>query len=162
MNNIEWLTDDEQQFWQTMVATFRDVERNIERELRSRTGLTFADFTVLIALHEVDDGILHVSEICDRLKWNFPRAELHTKRLEKRGLISTETSDDADSSHDYQIVLTGVGRHVFAEASPGYVDTVRTEVINQLSDDDRADMMRCFEAVLAKSEEDQQKADAGL
>lgn len=153
MNNNEWLTNDEQQFWQTMVATFRDIERNIERELRTRTGLTFADFTVLIALHEVDEGIMHVTDICERLKWNFPRAELHTKRLAQRGLISIETTDDGDTSHDYDVILTGVGRHVFTEATPGYVDTVRSEVINQLSEEDRADMMRCFSAVLTKTEE---------
>ena len=98
MNSFEWLSDDEQLFWQSMVAAFREVERNIERSLRTRTGLTFADFTLLIALHEVEDGILHVDKICDRLKWNHPRALLHTNRLEKRGFIHTEDhGEDPDS-----------------------------------------------------------------
>lgn len=149
MNPNEWLTDDEQNFWQTMVQTFREVERNIERSLRQRTGMTFADFTLLIALHETEDGIMHVDQICDRLKWNHPRALLHTNRLEKRGFIHTEEhGEDPDS--DYVVVLTGVGRTVFAEAAPDYVDTVRTEVIEPLADVDREMMMKCFHAVLAK------------
>lgn len=150
MNSYEWLNDDEQLFWQTMVAAFRGVERNIERSLRSRTGLTFADFTLLIALHETEDGIMHVDQVCDRLKWNHPRALLHTNRLVKRGLVHTEEpGEDPDS--DYVIVLTGVGRHVFAEATPDYVDTVRTEVIGQLSEEDRVNMMKCFHAVLRRA-----------
>ncbi|MDO5029426.1 MAG: MarR family winged helix-turn-helix transcriptional regulator [Corynebacterium sp.] len=149
MNPNEWLTDDEQNFWQTMVQTFREVERNIERSLRQRTGMTFADFTLLIALHETEDGILHVDQICDRLKWNHPRALLHTNRLEKRGFIHTEEhGEDPDS--DYVVVLTGVGRTVFAEAAPDYVDTVRTEVIEPLADVDREMMMKCFHAVLGR------------
>lgn len=149
MNPNEWLTEDEQNFWQTMVQTFREVERNIERSLRQRTGMTFADFTLLIALHETEDGILHVDQICDRLKWNHPRALLHTNRLEKRGFIHTEEhGEDPDS--DYVVVLTGVGRTVFAEAAPDYVDTVRTEVIEPLADVDREMMMKCFYAVLGR------------
>ena len=149
MNSFEWLSDDEQLFWQSMVAAFREVERNIERSLRTRTGLTFADFTLLIALHEVEDGILHVDKICDRLKWNHPRALLHTNRLEKRGFIHTEDhGEDPDS--DYVVVLTGVGRHVFAEVAPDYVDTVRQEVISPLANEDREVMLRCFQSVLER------------
>ncbi len=149
MNSSDWLEPNEQHFWQTMVSVFRDVERNIERSLRTRTGLTFADFTLLIALHESEEGHMHVDAICERLKWNHPRALLHTNRLEKRGLVHTEDiGPDQDS--DYVVVLTGVGRHVFAQATPDYVDTVRTEVINPLSEEDRAAMMKCFRLVLEK------------
>lgn len=146
-----WLTDEEQHFWQTLVSTFRSVERNIERELRSRTGLTFADFTVLIALHETEDGLMHVDELCNRLKWNHPRALLHTTRMEKRGVISIEDpGEDPDS--DYVVVLTGVGRHVFAEATPGYVETVRSEIFEQITAEDRAEMLRCFKTIIENSQ----------
>lgn len=147
----DWLTDEEQHFWQTLVSTFRSVERNIERVLRSRTGLTFADFTVLIALHETEDGLMHVDELCNRLKWNHPRALLHTTRMENRGVISIEDpGEDPDS--DYVVVLTGVGRHVFAEATPGYVDTVRSEIFEQISAEDRGEMLRCFKAIIEHSQ----------
>lgn len=147
LNDYEWLTADEQQFWQMLVATFRSVERNIERGLRARTGLTFGDFTVLIALSETVDGVMHVDDLCDRLKWNHPRALLHTSRMEKKGVISVE-DPGADPDSDYTVALTGVGRHVFAEAAPGYVATVRSEVFEQLSDGDVAEMSRCFRTIL--------------
>lgn len=143
----EWLTDGEQRFWQLLVATFRSVERNIERTLRARTGLTFGDFTVLIALSETVDGVMHVDELCDRLKWNHPRALLHVTRMEKKGVISVE-DPGRDPDADYTVALTGVGRTVFAEAAPDYVATVRSEVFEQLSDDDLATMARCFSAIM--------------
>lgn len=151
MNDYEWLTEDEQAFWQTLVATFRSVERNIELSLRENTGLTFGDFTVLIALNETEDGVMHVDELCRRLKWNHPRALLHTTRMEKRGVISIEDpGEDPDS--DYTVALTGVGRHVFAGAAPDYVSTVRAEVFEQLSREDLAHMNRCFTTILRNAE----------
>ena len=147
MNDYEWLTDDEQRFWQMLVAAFRSVERNIEATLRENTGLTFGDFTVLIALTETEDGVMHVDDLCRRLKWNHPRALLHTTRMEKRGVISVE-DPGADPDSDYTVALTGVGRHVFAEAAPDYVATVRSEVFERLSDDDVDTMSRCFTAIL--------------
>ena len=151
MNDYEWLTDDEQRFWQMLVSAFRSVERNIEVTLRENTGLTFGDFTVLIALTETEDGVMHVDDLCRRLKWNHPRALLHTSRMEKRGVISVE-DPGADPDSDYTVALTGVGRHVFAEAAPDYVATVRSEVFERLSDDDVATMSRCFTAILRNSE----------
>lgn len=151
-NDYDWLTDDEQQFWQMLVSTFRSVERNIEATLRERTGLTFGDFTVLIALSETEDGVMHVDELCRRLKWNHPRALLHTSRMEKRGVISVE-DPGADPDADYTVALTGVGRHVFAEAAPDYVGTVRSEVFEQLSDDDLAHMTRCFTTIMNHAEQ---------
>ena len=153
LNDYEWLTADEQQFWQMLVSTFRSVERNIERGLRARTGLTFGDFTVLIALSETVDGVMHVDDLCDRLKWNHPRALLHTSRMEKKGVISVE-DPGADPDSDYTVALTGVGRHVFAEAAPGYVATVRSEVFEQLSDGDVAEMSRCFRTILDHAQRD--------
>ncbi|MFC3848617.1 MarR family winged helix-turn-helix transcriptional regulator [Corynebacterium hansenii] len=152
MNEYEWLTDDEQQFWQMLVPTFRSVERNIELSLRENTGLTFGDFTVLIALSETEDGVMHVDELCRRLKWNHPRALLHTTRMEKRGVITVE-DPGPDPDSDYTVALTGVGRHVFAEAAPDYVATVRSEVFEQLSDDDLAHMSRCFTAIMRHAED---------
>lgn len=151
MNDYEWLTDDEQRFWQMLVSAFRSVERNIEATLRENTGLTFGDFTVLIALTETEDGVMHVDDLCRRLKWNHPRALLHTTRMEKRGVISVE-DPGADPDSDYTVALTGVGRHVFAEAAPDYVATVRSEVFEQLSDDDIDTMSRCFTAIMRNSE----------
>ncbi|MFO6504010.1 MarR family winged helix-turn-helix transcriptional regulator [Corynebacterium freneyi] len=151
MNDYEWLTDDEQRFWQMLVSAFRSVERNIEATLRENTGLTFGDFTVLIALTETEDGVMHVDDLCRRLKWNHPRALLHTTRMEKRGVISVE-DPGADPDSDYTVALTGVGRHVFAEAAPDYVATVRSEVFERLSDDDVDTMSRCFTAILRNSE----------
>lgn len=146
--DLDWLTDEEQDFWQTLVATFRAVERNIETSLRDRTGLSFGDFTVLIALHETEDGVMHVDQLCERLKWNHPRALLHTSRMEARDVIAIEDRG-ADPDSDYTVVLTGVGRKVFQEASPDYVSTVRNEVFAPLSDEDIPRLRAAFDAILA-------------
>lgn len=146
--DLDWLTDEEQDFWQTLVATFRAVERNIETSLRDSTGLSFGDFTVLIALHETEDGVMHVDELCERLKWNHPRALLHTSRMEARDVISIEDRG-ADPESDYTVVLTGVGRHVFREATPDYVKTVRSEVFAPLVGRDLAELRAAFDAILA-------------
>lgn len=148
MDDYEWLSDAEQEFWRMLVSAFRVVERDIEATLRTRTGMTFADFTVLIALHETPDGRMHVDGLCERLKWNHPRAALHVGRLERAGVITVEDRG-ADLEAEYAVALTGVGRHVFAGAAPAYVAAVRGAVLEPLAGQDIAAMRAGLAAVLA-------------
>ena len=67
-------------------------------------------------------------------------------------MISVE-DPGADPDSDYTVALTGVGRHVFAEAAPDYVSTVRAEVFEQLSDEDLDHMSRCFTTIMRHAEQ---------
>lgn len=146
-DDVEWLTSEEQHFWQLIVSTFRSVERKIELRLRDKAGLSFADFTVLIALNETTEGIMHVDQLCERLTWNHSRARLHVNRMEKRGAISVEEVG-VDPDADYTIVLTGVGRHLLVEFAPDYVDTVRSEVFQPVTSTDVSNVTACFNRIM--------------
>lgn len=89
---------------------------HMTKKIYKNTGLTPAEFAILVTLMETRDGSLHASEISERLDWEKSRISHQTKRMEDRGLISRyECETDARSS---VIEITASGRKYMKNALP--------------------------------------------
>ncbi len=160
IDEYQWLSDDEQAFWQLLVGTYRGVERNIDRALRDHLGLSFGDFTILIALNETSDGVMTDRELANRLKWTQTRVITHTERMEKRGVISIENQDTVADAHQHEgtgfnVVLTGLGRKTFADLAPTYVEQVRKLVFDQVDREQITMLADSLRRILASAEKQQ-------
>src|SRR5215212_9329430 len=127
----QWLTDDEQRAWRGLLQMTSRLDARLNRDLQQSSGLSLADYDVLVLLTEASEGRLRVFEIADDLKWEQSRLSHHLARMERRGLVAREecTTDRRGAF----VVLTGAGRSAIEKAAPAHVATVRRLVFDGLS-----------------------------
>lgn len=134
MTQTRWLTDREQRAWRALLAMNSELMARLHRQLQVDSGLSGADFEVLVHLTDTDSGRLRAYVLAEALQWEKSRLSHHLGRMEKRGLIKREgCPEDARGSF---IVLTPQGREVIDQAAPGHVETVRDLVFDQLTSDE--------------------------
>jgi DNA-binding MarR family transcriptional regulator len=127
----QWLTDDEQRAWRGLLQMTSRLDARLNRDLQQSSGLSLADYDVLVLLTEASDGRLRVFEIADDLQWEQSRLSHHLARMERRGLVAREecTTDRRGAF----VVLTSAGRSAIEKAAPAHVATVRQMVFDGLS-----------------------------
>src|SRR3954462_7846393 len=137
----QWLTDDEQRAWRGLVQMTSRLDARLNRELQQSSGLSLADYDVLVLLTEAPDGRLRMFELVDDLQWEQSRLSHHVARMQRRGLVSREecTTDKRGAF----VVLTDAGRDAIEKAAPPHVDAVRRLVFDGLSGEQVA-MLEAF------------------
>jgi DNA-binding MarR family transcriptional regulator len=137
----QWLTDDEQRAWRGLVQMTSRLDARLNRELQQSSGLSLADYDVLVLLTEAPDERLRMFELVEDLQWEQSRLSHHVARMQRRGLVAREecTTDKRGAF----VVLTAAGREAIEKAAPGHVDTVRRLVFDGLSEEQVA-MLESF------------------
>jgi DNA-binding MarR family transcriptional regulator len=127
----QWLTDDEQRAWRGLLQMTSRLDARLNRDLQQSSGLSLADYDVLVLLTEASDERLRVFKIADDLQWEQSRLSHHLARMERRGLVAREecTTDRRGAF----VVLTSAGRSAIEKAAPAHVATVRRLVFDGLS-----------------------------
>jgi len=103
----------------------------VVRQLRSRCGLSHADFQVLAHLSEAPEGRLRFFELGRLLCWEKGRLSQHLSRMQARRLVTSQRC-----SHDLRgldVTITAEGRQLIDRAAPQHVADVRDTVIDQLT-----------------------------
>jgi DNA-binding MarR family transcriptional regulator len=129
----QWLTDEEQRAWRGLVQMTSRLDARLNRELQQSSGLSLADYDVLVLLTEAPDGRLRMFQLVDDLQWEQSRLSHHIARMQRRGLVAREecTTDKRGAF----VVLTDAGRDAIEKAAPGHVATVRRLVFDGLSEE---------------------------
>ena len=124
------------------------LDARLNRELQQSSGLSLADYDVLVLLTEAVDGRLRVFEIAEDLHWEQSRLSHHLARMQRRGLVSREecTTDRRGAF----VALTGAGREAIEKAAPGHVDLVRRLVFDGLSEEQVAMLESFVSRVLSR------------
>ena len=144
----EWLSEDEQRAWRGLLAMTSGLEGRLNRELQAESGISLADYDVLVPLSEAPGGRLRVFELGRRLGWEQSRLSHHLSRMQRRGLVDREECED--DRRGAFVVLTGDGRRVIERAAPGHVRMVRRLVFDGLERDQLATLEAVTRRVLAR------------
>lgn len=131
MTDARWLDEDEQRTWRSLMTMYDDLSDFIERQLRTRCGLSHADYQVLAHLSEAPEGRLRSFELGTLLRWEKSRLSQHLSRMEGRGLASRQRC--ATDQRGAVVVITSRGRELIAAAAPLHVADVRSVLIDQLT-----------------------------
>lgn len=118
-----WLTDSEQRAWRGYQAVQAQLSARLNRQLQSDSGLSLADYEVLVALTDRPEGRLRVFELAEALQWEQSRLSHHLARMQQRGLVNRKACRD-DRRGSY-VLLTAAGRRAIEAAAPGHVDAVQ-------------------------------------
>jgi DNA-binding MarR family transcriptional regulator len=117
-----WLDEREQRAWRGYLAMQAQLQARLHRRLQADSGLSYADFDVLVALTDRDEKV-RVLELAEALQWEKSRLSHHLSRMQKRGLVERE--ECADDARGAFVVLTPEGRRAIEEAAPAHVEAVR-------------------------------------
>ena len=99
MAEPRWLDERKARVWQAYRDTQRELTGALERQLIRDSGLSGAEYAVLVPLSAAPDGLLRARELGSELGWDRSRLSHQISRMEKRGLvIREECSADARGS----------------------------------------------------------------
>lgn len=126
-----WLTPREQQAWRGYLDMNARLQARLNRELQEQSGLSIADFSVLVQLSEHIDARMRVLELARALRWEKSRLSHQLTRMQQRGLV--ERSNCSEDRRGAFIVLTDRGRAAVEDAAPRHVESVRHYLFDNLT-----------------------------
>lgn len=138
--------------WQAYLAVQRELHSALERQLVRDSGLSNADYSLLVPLSEAPDGVVRSRELGVLVGWERSRLSHQIGRMEKRGLVVRE--ECAEDARGSMVRLTPTGRAAIEAAAPGHVEAVRRYVFDGLSAEEVDVLDRVFHRVLGRIADD--------
>ncbi|MGI5238401.1 MarR family winged helix-turn-helix transcriptional regulator [Dactylosporangium sp. CA-139066] len=142
-------TRDELRVWRDFIETAEALRTQLSARLQSETGLSPADYAVLLALSEADGGRLRSSDLAEAVGWQRSRLSHHLARMEPRGLIRRE--ECATDSRGAEVVLTAPGAETFRAATFPHLRAVRELFVDALTPEQLATLADVTAALRASS-----------
>ncbi len=115
--------------WRTFYEMQEVLRSRLEQQLQADSGLSNADYTVLVALSEATGGRLRVFELGRRLGWEKSRLHHQLTRMCRRGLIQRHSGD----GRAIHAAITAAGRAALEAAVPHHTQQVRRLVLDRLT-----------------------------
>ena len=148
MAGLRWLDERQQRAWRGYLAMTGQLAARLHRQLQADSGLSLADFDVLVQLTGRPEPRARVLELASTLQWEKSRLSHHLARMGRRGLITREECPgDARGAF---IVLTPAGRRAIERAAPAHVATVRHLMFDHLTGEQVDTLHAITETVLAR------------
>lgn len=133
MPEHRWLTPREERAWRGYMLMHPLLDLQVARDLSRDSGLSNADYMVLVGLSEADDQRLRLVELAQLMLWSKSRLGHHLDRMAARGLV--KRGHDPANSRAAVITLTDHGWSTIKRAAPLHVESVRHRFIDLLTDD---------------------------
>ena len=130
MTPVRWLSAAEQQMWRDYLDVSRRLTERLNRQLLDDSGLSLAEYEILVQLSEHPQRQLRMSELADLAVHSRSRLTHTVRRLEERGLVARR--DCLDDRRGILCVLQDEGFRVLEVAAPGHVEAVRTIMFDPL------------------------------
>jgi DNA-binding MarR family transcriptional regulator len=121
--------------WRSLLDTTAELRRVLGTELQE-TGLSPADYQVLLALSEASGKRMRSSELARTIDWERSRLSHHLGRMEGRGLVRRE--DCATDSRGADVTLTAEGARVFRRATAPHMRSIKRHFADALTPDQLA------------------------
>jgi DNA-binding MarR family transcriptional regulator len=144
---VRWLDEREERAWRALQFMQMRLDGELARQLATDSGLSYPDFTVLVALTDREDGRMRLFELARVLGWEKSRLSHHIARMADRGLVAKERCDT--DRRGATVAVTAHGRKEIEAAAPGHAETVRRLFIDRLTPEQLDAVGAAAEIVLA-------------
>lgn len=151
VKNVRWLDEREQRAWRALQFMQLRLDGALARQLAADSGLSYPDFTVLVALTDREDGRMRVLELARHLGWEKSRLSHHIARMAERGLVAKEKCDT--DRRGATVAVTPRGREVIEAAAPGHAEAVRRLFVDRLTPEQLDAVGAVAEIILAGLDE---------
>jgi DNA-binding MarR family transcriptional regulator len=142
-----WLSVEEQSAWRASLSAVQLLNAAVDSQLQRDSGLSHADYEILVRLSEQPEHGLRMSELAARTLFSRSRLSHAVGRLEKAGLVRREPY--SGDRRGRCAVLTERGRAALVAAAPGHVETVRSVLFDALSPEQIEQLTGIARAVVA-------------
>jgi DNA-binding MarR family transcriptional regulator len=126
-----WLDAPEHAAWRAYLDMTAKLSARLNRDMQQHSGISIADYSVLVQLSEHADARMRVLELARALGWEKSRLSHQLTRMQQRGLI--ERSNCSEDRRGAFILLTDKGRDTVIAAAPRHVAAVRRYVFDELT-----------------------------
>lgn len=117
--------------WRALVDTTAELRTILGAQLQRESGLSPADYQVLLALSEADGRRLRSSELAASIDWERSRLSHHLGRMERRGMIRRD--DCATDSRGAEVSLTAGGAGMFHGATAPHLRAIKRHFADALT-----------------------------
>lgn len=117
------MSEPEVRAWYAYMKVQLRLRYEMNRQLRDDSGISLADYDVLVALTSESGGRMRMAALATRIGWERSRASHHCRTLTDRGLVSMMKAVDDRRATD--VGLTELGWTTLRDASPAHVELVR-------------------------------------
>lgn len=135
-----WLSESEQVQWRSWIAANQLLRDRLGRDVHEATGLTFADYEILVRLSESPERRMRMSELAQVAFSSRSRLSHQIDRMQKAGYVTRE--ECRDDRRGYFAVLTDEGFQALVAAAPVHVDSVRRRIVDVLTPEEFAELGR--------------------
>lgn len=143
---VPWLDDDEQAAWRAFLELRDELVIRLERDLQATSGLSGADYQVLVHLSEAPGAAARPVELCRSMRWEQSRLSHQLSRMEQRDLLIRRSCDD--DGRGSVVVLTDEGRDAIVAAAPEHVRTIRRLLVDVLGPAEMRELGRLARKVI--------------
>ena len=150
MGEPRWLDDEQQRSWRAFVETSQLLVNRLDAELQRRSGISHADYEILVRLSEAEGRQLRMSQLADLALFSRSRLSHAVARLEVAGLVRREACPG--DRRGTLAVLTEQGACLLEQAAVGHVEAVRRYVIDVLPDSQLGELGRISRRIRAALE----------
>jgi DNA-binding MarR family transcriptional regulator len=150
MAKPRWLDERQARLWRTWLRLNQELPSVLEAQINRDSGLSGADYAVLVPLSESPDGMLRARDLGREILWDRSRLSHHVSRMERRGLVVRE--ECAEDARGAMVRMTEAGRAAIKGAAPGHVAATRRYFFDLLCDEEVDVLAAVFERVLANLE----------
>jgi DNA-binding MarR family transcriptional regulator len=148
MAKTRWLNEREAHLWRSWLRLNQELPSLLADQILRSSGLSLADYAVLVALSESPGGMLRARELGREILWDRSRLSHHVGRMERRGLVTRqECTEDARGA---MVRMTDAGRAAIKGAAPGHVAATRRYFFDLLSNQEIDTLTAVFDRVLIK------------
>src|SRR3954468_15956785 len=152
MAETEWLDDEEQRAWRTLLRHQVYVIDRLDSELVAGHGLALADYEILVQLSEAPERRLRMAELADSALVSRSRLTHRVDRLVADELVERQPCP-TDRRGTFA-VLTDAGLKLLEQAARTHVAGVRRYVIDPMRPATRQALVADLGPVLADLERD--------
>ncbi|TDD24870.1 MarR family transcriptional regulator [Actinomadura sp. KC06] len=148
MTEPRWLDAAQQRDWRAYVDGSVRLTEIMDRDLKSRHGLSVSEYEILVRLSEAPERQLRMAELAENASQSRSRLSHTCSRLESKGLVKRDSCPN--DKRGVYAQLTEQGFAALERAARDHVETVRTYFIDVIEPQDLEAVGRAFALVLKR------------
>ncbi len=145
MTETRWLDAAQQRDWRAYIEGSVRLADVLDRDLKSKHGLSGAEYEILVRLSEAPDHRLRMAELAEFASQSRSRLSHTVARLECKGFVTRGTC--GNDKRGVNAELTEEGFALLARAAEDHVATVREFFVDIIEPSDLNAIGRAFAAV---------------
>ncbi|TDD76218.1 MarR family winged helix-turn-helix transcriptional regulator [Actinomadura rubrisoli] len=148
MSEPRWLDATQQRDWRAYVDGSVRITEIMDRDLKTRHGLSVSEYEILVRLSEAPERRLRMAELAENASQSRSRLSHTCSRLESKGLVKRDSCPN--DKRGVYAHLTEEGFAALERAARDHVEVVRTFFIDVIQPEDLEAIGRAFTAVMKR------------